>query len=182
MHHAFWPTCKVVGSVLTPTGEVKLDGRGKFIHALQGMKPHHAAARWNFVNFQSPSYTAVMMEYTTPPSYASTVVNVGGIVDAVKGEILFAGSDSTCEHSEIKGDEEVDWPEPAAVTYKWHGKTAEGKEASATLAGPLGERLDRVDIMGELPGFVKAIASTAAGTRPYIYQVNLISIQIILWN
>lgn len=44
MRHAFWPRCRVEGSVLTQSGEVKMDGRGLFIHALQGMKPHHCGA------------------------------------------------------------------------------------------------------------------------------------------
>jgi Svf1-like C-terminal lipocalin-like domain len=127
------------------------------------------AARWNFVNFQSPSYSAIMMEFTTPPSYASTVVNVGGIASG--NDIIFAGTDTTAEHSEVKGDDEVDWPEPSAVKYVWRGKTTDGKDAVATLEGPLGKRLDRVDVMGELPGFVKQLASAAVGTRPYIYQV-----------
>jgi hypothetical protein len=41
MHHSFWPRCKVKGSLVTPTGEISLAGKGMFIHALQGMKPHH---------------------------------------------------------------------------------------------------------------------------------------------
>lgn len=42
MRHAFWPRCNVEGSFMTQRGEVRMDGRGIFIHALQGMKPHHA--------------------------------------------------------------------------------------------------------------------------------------------
>jgi hypothetical protein len=109
-----------------------------------------------------------MMEYTTPPSYATTTVNVGGITSEDK--IIFAGADNLAEHTETKQDEEVDWPEPTVVRYHWKG-IVDGKPAEAELAGPLGKRLDRVDIMGELPGFIKSLASAAAGTRPYIYQV-----------
>jgi hypothetical protein len=108
-----------------------------------------------------------MMEFTTPPSYDNTVVNVGGITS--DSEILFAGGESTCTHTEIKGDEEVNWPEPAAAKYVWHGKTADGKDAKAELDAPLGPRISRVDIMGAIPQFVKNLASAAAGTRPYIY-------------
>ena len=36
--------------------------------------------------------------------------------------------------------------------------------------GNLGKRRDRIDVMAEVPGFIKKIAETAAGTRPYIYQ------------
>ncbi|KAK5143768.1 survival factor 1 [Cryomyces antarcticus] len=168
MRHAFWPRCQVEGSILTQAGELDFSGRGFFVHALQGMKPHHAAARWNFVNFQSPTYSAVMMEYVTPPSYGSTNVNVGGL--ATEGQLICAGSSNSAAHSQIRGDPENDWPEPGAVAFKWQGKTVDGQNVYAELTGPLGERLDRVDVMAEVPKFVKQIVAGAAGTKPYIYQ------------
>lgn len=42
MRHAFWPRCKVEGSIITKTGDIDFKGRGFLSHALQGMKPHHA--------------------------------------------------------------------------------------------------------------------------------------------
>ncbi|KAG9671395.1 survival factor 1, partial [Aureobasidium melanogenum] len=168
MRHAFWPRCQVEGNIITPSGPLDVKGRGFFVHALQGMKPHHAAAKWNFVNFQSPTYSAVMMEYTTPPSYGSTVVNVGGI--ATDGKILCAGSSNSAKHSEIKGDPENNWPEPGAVSFSWNGTDASGQPIEALVEGSLGERLDRVDVMAEVPKFVKQIVAGAAGTKPYIYQ------------
>jgi hypothetical protein len=42
MHHHFWPRAKVEGSIITKEGEVNVNGRGMFSHAVQGMKPHHA--------------------------------------------------------------------------------------------------------------------------------------------
>ncbi|KAL1635234.1 putative cell survival pathways protein [Diplodia intermedia] len=168
MRHAFWPRCKVEGSILTKAGEIDFGGRGFFVHALQGMKPHHAAARWNFVNFQSPTYSAVMMEYVTPPSYGSTVVSVGGI--ATEGGLIFGGAKNTAIHTEKKQDTDNDWPEPVSASYLWDGKTADGKDVHAELTGSLGPRVDRVDVMAEVPGFVKAIVASAAGTKPYIYQ------------
>jgi hypothetical protein len=168
MKHRFWPRCKVEGSVLTKDGEVNLNGKGIFIHALQGMKPHHCASRWNFNTFQGPTYSAVMMEFTTPPSYGETVVNVGAVVDDNK--IIFGGAPHTVEHTAIKEDPDVRWPEPTSAKYVWKGKDSEGKDISAEISDSLGQRLDRVDVMGELPAFVKSLASTASGTRPYIYQ------------
>ena len=111
-----------------------------------------------------------MMEYTTPPSYGSTVVNVGGIVR--HGEIVFAGASSTATHTQIDHDDENDWPQPGAVEFVWDGSAKDGGEVHATLAGALGDRLDRVDVMAEVPGFVKSIVGGVAGTRPYIYQVR----------
>lgn len=112
------------------------------------------------------------MEYTTPPSYGQTVVNVGGIVK--DGEIIFAGASPSTKatHTEVKGDKDNDWPEPGAVAFTWDGKSQQGKEVRAQLQGSLGPRIDRVDVMGELPKFVKQIVAGAAGTKPYIYQFS----------
>ena len=170
MRHRFWPRCQVEGSFITKDGEIDLKGRGIFVHALQGMYPHHAAAQWKFVNFQSPTYTAVMMEYITPPSYGSTVVNVGGIVK--DGEIVCAGATNLAQHTEIKGDPENDWPEPGGAKFLWSGQTKEGKVVNAELGGSLGQRLDRIDVMAQVPGFIKSLVGGVVGTKPYIYQVR----------
>ena len=118
------------------------------------------------------------MEYTTPPSYGSTVVSVGGI--AMDGEILCAGSGHSAQHTEIKEDPDNDWPEPGAVKFLWSGKTKDGKPVDAELEGSLGKRLDKVDVMAKVPGFVKTIVGGVAGTKPYIYQVG--KFLFVLWT
>lgn len=111
-----------------------------------------------------------MMEYTTPPSYGSTIVNVGGI--ATDGEILCAGSrGNSVEHTKVTADRENEWPEPEAVKYVWGGVTKDKKLVSATVEGSLGKRLDKVDVMAKIPGFIKTIVGGVVGTKPYIYQV-----------
>lgn len=42
MRHAFWPRCAVQGTIQTKDQTFDFTGRGMFIQALQGMKPHHA--------------------------------------------------------------------------------------------------------------------------------------------
>ncbi|KAH7116044.1 oxidative stress survival, Svf1-like protein [Dendryphion nanum] len=169
MYHQFWPRCNIEGSIITKEGEIDLKGKGTFIHALQGMKPHHAAARWNFASFHSATYSAIMMEFTTPLSYGSTVVRVGAI--ASDGKLLFAGTSGNVKHTASKEDPQTLWPEPSAIDYHWEGKTADGKDASANISTAV-TRADRVDVMAEVPGFVKAIVASAAGTKPYIYQIS----------
>lgn len=123
------------------------------------------------MNFQSPTYSAVLMEFTTPASYASTLVRVAGI--ATDGKLLLANTNAgDVKHTATKQDADNDWPEPTAASYQWEGKTEDGKEITAQLEGSLGERVDRIDVMAEVPGFIKSIAATAAGTKPYIYQFN----------
>lgn len=168
MHHHFWPRCSVEGSVITREGEVKVDGRGMFSHALQGMKPHHAASRWNFINVQSPSYSAIIMEFKTPPSYGSTVVRVSGI--ATDGKLLTAGINGDIKHLETEQDSDNEWLVPTSVSCSWAGKTDDGKEITAEVTSALGTSYDRVDVMAEVPGFIKSIVASAAGTKPYIYQ------------
>ena len=169
MRHAFWPRCAAEGTITTKEGPVDFKGKAMFIMALQGMKPHHAASKWNFCDFQGPTHSAVLMQYTTPPSYGSTIVNVGGIVK--DGEIVMANCNSVATHVEVKGDSENDWPEPSVIKYTWNGTTKDGKLVEAVIEGPLDQRLDRIDVMAEVPGFVKKIVGAAVGTKPYIYQV-----------
>jgi hypothetical protein len=170
MHHAFWPRCKVEGKFFTKEGEVDMAGKGFFVHAIQGMKPHHAAARWNFLNFQSSTYSASIMEFTTPPSYANTKVTVG--VLAKDGKLIYAGTNSSVTHTETAEDGDNGWPEPKAAAFTWKGKTDDGQEVSAELSGSLGERLDRIDVMFEVPAIIKQIVAGTVGTKPFIYQYS----------
>jgi len=170
MRHAFWPRCTVEGTMQTNERTYDMKCRAQYIMALQGMKPHHAAAKWNYVNFQTPTYSAIMMEFTTPLSYGHTTVNVGGIVK--DGEIIVAGATSTAKHLATSQDTENDWPEPTAVLFEWAGKTKDGQDISAEITGELGQRSDRVDVMAHIPGFVKTIVGGLTGNRPFIYQVS----------
>jgi hypothetical protein len=106
----------------TPLKTYKVDGRALLSHALQGMKPHHAAARWNFASFQSSTYSAVLMEYTTPQSYGKTVVGIGGI--ATDGDIICAGT-ATAKHLAAKQESENEWPEPRTIEWDWKGERTE---------------------------------------------------------
>ena len=42
VRHVFWPRCKVEGTMVTKAKTYDVRGRAMFVHALQGMKPHHA--------------------------------------------------------------------------------------------------------------------------------------------
>jgi len=169
MRHAFWPRCESEGTIVTPDGPVDFKGKALFIMALQGMKPHHAAAQWNFLAFHGPNYSAVLMEFTTPPSYGCTVVDVGAIVK--NSEIITVSTSCQATHTKTKQDTVTDWPEPVEAKYTWSGTAKDGKAVEAILEGPT-EKQDCVDVMAEVPGFVKTIVANAAGTKPYIYQVS----------
>lgn len=166
MWHKFWPRATVSGTMQTKKKTYNVNGRAVFIHALQGMKPHHAAARWNFVNFQTPTYSAVMMEFTTPSSYGKTVVNVGCI--AKDGEILYAGCSNSVKHLAATTDPVSDWPEPKALLCNWESK--DGKSIEAELMIDLPERADRVDVLAHVPAIIKNLIGGVVGTKPIIFQ------------
>ena len=112
-----------------------------------------------------------MMEFTTPASYGNTTVNVSAL--ARDNEIIAAGASSSAKHTSAHKDSDNDWPEPKSVSFEWVGKTNDGTSVTADVTGSLGQRLDRVDVLAHIPGFVKTIVGGVSGTNPYIYQVIL---------
>jgi Svf1-like C-terminal lipocalin-like domain/Svf1-like N-terminal lipocalin domain len=171
MRHAFWPRCTVTGTMETLSKTYDMKGRAMYSFALQGMKPHHAAAKWNFINFQTPTYSAILMEFTTPPSYGTTTVVVGGI--AKDGEIVYAGSSCSVKHLAASQDTENDWPEPKAILVEWTGKAKDGQEVKADIMGDLGTRADRIDVLAHIPGFVKTIVGGVVGTKVSILSTTI---------
>lgn len=169
MFHRFWPRCDVTGTMKTEKKTYDFKGRGLYIKAIQGMKPHHAAAKWNFISFNTPTYSASVMEFTTPASYGRTTVSLGGI--AKDGELIYAGP-TTVQHTKSDTDAEISWPEPKAIEVHWNGTGVSGKAVDASLKGDLPQRIDRVDVLSHIPGFVKTIVGGVVGTKPYIYQVS----------
>lgn len=165
MRHAFWPRCSVKGTIKLNDATVTIDGFTMFVMALQGMKPHHAAKSWNFLNFQSENFSAVQMEFTTPRSYDTTKVNVAILTSADK--IIATSVNNLVEHLNAEVDE-VGWPVPRAITFNFTSGTDD--EAVAKVQGDLVQLVERVDVMAEIPQFVKNIVSGVAGAKPYIYQ------------
>lgn len=175
MRHSFWPRCKTEGHIeilkavdpeadkLTYESErkIEINDLGMYVMALQGMKPHHAAATWDFLNYQSENYSAVIMEFTTPISYARTKVSVGMVLNS-DGKVIVATKNIDTKHLNERHDEESGWEVPQAISYDFDGKVQ--------VKGELKNLIERVDVMAEIPGFVKSIASAASGTKPYIFQ------------
>lgn len=154
---------------------------GMFVMAFQGMKPHHAAKAWNFAVTHSDENSVVLMEFITPKSYGNTKVSIGIITD--KDSILSVTINNDYQHLNSEIDE-VGWNVPKNIKVIFNGfssrltddqitdenSLAEKDKLIAVLEGPLTNLVERVDVMGEIPGFVKNIVSGVAGTKPFIYQ------------
>jgi hypothetical protein len=144
-----------------------------YVMAMQGMKPHHAAARWNFLNFQGPTMSCVVMEFTTPPSYGSQTVSIGAITK--HDQLLATSVNVKVEHVESNVDE-VGWPAPTKIKFHVSGPKVKGSDKDelirANVEGKLDNLVDRVDVMSEIPQFVKRVVSGVSGAKPYIYQYS----------
>lgn len=154
-----------------------------FSMAFQGMKPHHAAKSWNFMYFHSKEHTAVLMEFTTPKSYANTKVSIGVLTS--KSDIISVTVDNDCQHLDSEIDS-VGWNVPNGLSINYKGFTTEvtdeeletqedveiedSKKIVASVNGKLTNLVERIDVMNEIPSFIKTIVSGVAGTKPYIYQ------------
>ncbi len=188
MRHIFWPRSKCEGTLIVKGETLEIEGTAMFVMALQGMKPHHAASSWNFLNFQGPTLSAVQMEFTTPPSYDNTRVTIGVVVQNDK--ILFGSVDNEAITNESEEDD-IGWPVPKSMTFKFSGPIVEStdkevenktaKIATAVVEAKLDKLVERVDVMGEIPGIVKKVVSGVAGTKPFIYQFcNDMNIEVSL--
>lgn len=215
MRHAFWPRADVNGTITTikksastvnddnddksTTDESEAEdevikfenGKGMFVMALQGMKPHHAASRWEFLNFQSKNYSVVLMQFTTPASYGSKIVSVGCV--AKDDEILAATVNNKIAHVKTENDEETGWNPPTEIKFILNGpgskatdeeiKSGKFKSLTATIEGKLNFIYDKIIIMAEIPNIVKNLVSGIVGIKPVIYQFdNTLKLKLELPN
>lgn len=199
--HRFWPLTNTTGQVVVKGKARAVNSApGAFIHAIQGMRPNLVAARWNFVHFQSlqnPGTSAIQMEFTTTDSYGKkgsgsgyVAVNVGALVvdgklATVTAETKWPGDKaeegalvSRVDHLKPVVDPETTYPQPTALLFTWKGPAVSGTgDVKGVLQVEVGEPsapkglIEKVDVLGEIPGAVKSIVSYVAGTKPYIYQV-----------
>ena len=57
-----------------------------------------------------------------------------------------------------------------AITFNFDGLSDDNKKVVGKVHGDLITLVERVDVMAEIPQFIKNIATGVSGTKPYIYQ------------
>ncbi|XBW35484.1 hypothetical protein QEN19_001057 [Hanseniaspora menglaensis] len=183
MRHVFMPRCTVEGTITDLKTGLVVDltaGKtfGLYVMALQNMKPHHAAKEWRFVWFVNEKESLILMQFQTPKSYGNSIVSTAIITDEDKVICCPVENEATLI-GEYK-DEETGWSYAKEIDYKFKGQLIkdddednEVESAGAVefeLKGPLVDVIERVDVMNEVPQFVKNIVSGVAATKPFIYQ------------
>jgi len=162
----------------------------------------------HFQSDERGGVSAIQMELTTIDAYGKkgagsgkVVVNVGSLVvggklAAVTAETKWPGESvadkpsvlSRAVHHDPSLDDFTGYNVPSTISFHWAGPSivpvAEGSLSAdlSVLVGKPGEEIgliEKVDVMAEIPAFVKAVVSYMAGTKPYIYQVNLLPLSFV---
>ncbi|KAI0322595.1 oxidative stress survival Svf1-like protein [Amylostereum chailletii] len=142
---------------------------------------------------------AIQMEFTTTDGYGRkgagsgfVTANVGSLV--VGGKLVSVTAEtkwpdatqednaevvSRATHLKSLLDPETGYHQPTELLFKWRGPSILA-EAPGTIEGTLSvdvgdpEKpkglIEKVDVLAEIPGVVKAVVSYVAGAKPYIYQ------------
>ena len=161
----------------------------------------------HFQSDEHGGISAIQMELTTIDAYGKkgagsgkVVVNVGSLViggklAAVTAETKWPGEPvadkptvlSRATHHDKSLDDFTGYNVPSTITFHWAGPSvvpgAEGSISAdlSVLVGKPGKEIgliEKVDVMAEIPGFVKAVVSYVAGTKPYIYQASFLYISL----
>ncbi|CAB4394175.1 oxidative stress survival, Svf1-like protein [Rhizophagus irregularis] len=168
VEHKFWPKGNVKGNMVVDGRAFDVTGVGLFVHAIQGMRPHLIASRWNFVNFQSDVASLSMCEFETTPNYGSKKINQGSLV--VNNKLVGVSVKNMAQFLETSLDPETKYKVPTKIKYTWEGKTLETDEDfSAFLEIKLDVLMDKIDVLNEVPYFLKKIVQ-AFVAKPYVYQ------------
>ncbi|KAF9428131.1 putative cell survival pathways protein [Podila epigama] len=172
--HKFWPACKVAGMMIVEGKAYDMGGEGTVIHAIQGMRPHLVASKWNFADFvgknAETSHRAKLglMQFTTPEFYGSFTVTQGSLV--LDDKLIAVTVDNKSEYVSTKLDEETGYHPPTELNYIWEGKTLEGgKPFKAVLNVKPKGLCQKVDLLAEIPWALRKIVSTFVA-KPIIYQ------------
>lgn len=189
MRHVYHPRCQVEGTVTNlSTGDViEMTNEktfGLYVMALQNMKPHHCAKEWRFAWFVNETESLVLMQFETPKSYGNSIVSqaIVTIDDDNETKIIACPCENDLKLLGQYKDEETGWSYAKSIEYTFNGYeikdnsvdneqiTEDSKAITFELKGELSELIERMDVMNEIPQFVKNIVSGVTATKPFIYQ------------
>ncbi|KAI8053876.1 oxidative stress survival, Svf1-like protein [Syncephalis plumigaleata] len=169
MAHRWWPRCMVKGVAILDGQMRTLDGRGTFIHAFAGMKPHTAASSTNLVLFHSSRVTLSLMEFTPPRHFNEENLLQGAIV--LDGALLAVTVKNKLELLDEEVDDRSGYAVPRRIRIHWSGHTIEetSRKVDVTTEASLTVLAGCIDILEQLPWLVRRLIQ-ALVAKPYVYE------------
>ncbi|CCD24150.1 uncharacterized protein NDAI_0C04910 [Naumovozyma dairenensis CBS 421] len=141
-----------------------------YLDAVQGMVPNKAASKWNFMTFQSLTYSILLLEYTTTRDFKYGTVTTWAI--SRDEEIISIGSQvnntNIVKFKSTILDKETGWEYPSAIKFNLF--LHDDADANDKFEEDNLNLVNRYDIFHELPSIVKNIASEFVHINPYLYQ------------
>jgi len=139
-----------------------------YVHAVASMIPHLVSPKWNFLCLQNTDTTLSVLQFVTPAKYGSFDISYGAF--AHKGQLVAVTVENVVEHVDTTPDPDTGYDVPAQKNYTWKGSTLDGEKAFEAYLTVRPEKLcDRIDVLGELPYFLRVIIQ-ALVTKPFLYQ------------
>jgi hypothetical protein len=169
--------------------EVPFSGQGICLRQFQGVKPHATVKRWNCAYFLEkvngassenvPRRSLFMIQLECAECYDSTVIDYGFYFDGHDLHTVTAGGNKIT-YSKTIIDPESGYHVPEHFEYRWTGTDFSGNGFQATVSStPVSgnesdrkssNRMARIDLFDNLPGFIRSILQSVTTARPYIYQ------------
>lgn len=156
VEHKFWPKCEVNGTIVVDGKAFDISGSGLFVHAIQGMRPHLIASRWNFVNFQSKNVSLSMCEFETTPQYGSVKVNQGSLI--IEDKLIGVSVRNQADFLSTELDPDTGYQIPDKILYTWDGKTLDTEDDfKVRMEVEPKILMDKIDVLNEVPYFLKKL-------------------------
>jgi hypothetical protein len=173
IHMRFLP-CGVARGNMTIAGESRaINAVGLGVHQFQGIRPNLVAARWHLAVFISDKddageqTIAFMIQVSTPATYGSTIVNLGGVYG--DGRLLALCREGKITSSSPNLEPHSGYYIPRHVRFEWRGVTIDNDPFYANCSVTPGILCERINLLDQLPFVMRKIVETFV-TKPYVYQ------------
>lgn len=160
----FLPIMRFMGQVQTSDGLVLIQSdhraAGLFTHAVQAIKPYHAASRWNVFLMHDRRNNSLlhMVRWKTPPQFGLVEIYQGAFMQDGKVLALCGGSDNSIVDMGVMFDPVSGYAVPHAIHHHWqaigHG---DAKSFQAESQVTLHHLLGRHDVLEKLPSWLRFI-------------------------
>ncbi|KND01341.1 uncharacterized protein SPPG_03153 [Spizellomyces punctatus DAOM BR117] len=163
----FIPKGRVTGNVIVDGKLHDIEGTGLYVKALQS-KPQ-CAARWSFANFQTEKDALLMYQYELCRGYGYDfdARSEGALV--LDNKIVAVTLNNFATLLNKSYDSFSGYEVPSEVSYRWEGEAKDGRPVKIEMKVALTHLLDKIDLLSELPFFVRKFIQTCI-TAPFVYQ------------
>lgn len=171
----FVPSGRCRGKIQIDGQALDFNGGGVCLRQFQGVRPHLTTKRWNCAYFRENQkgdgpvrgLFTIMMQSSS--AYNGETVHYGFYFDGSKLQAVTSLADKMV-FAKTLVDPETGYCVPEHFDYRWIGVDMDGNDFEAVVSGSPASRMARIDLLSNLPLFLRKIVESLSSARPYIYQ------------